>query len=64
VHIYERSAAPLRGRGGGGVVLRQMFRFLEQHGQAIRGMLSVRTHRRRWVDCDGNVLTRGLFKAA
>jgi 2-polyprenyl-6-methoxyphenol hydroxylase-like FAD-dependent oxidoreductase len=55
VHVYERSAGPLRGRGGGVVVLRQMLRFLEQHGHRSRAMLTVPTHRRRWIDIDGNV---------
>ena len=55
VLVYERSAAPLRGRGGGVVVLRRMLRFLEQHGHRTRAMLSVPTHRRRWIDSDGNV---------
>jgi 2-polyprenyl-6-methoxyphenol hydroxylase-like FAD-dependent oxidoreductase len=55
VHVYERSAGPLRGRGGGVVVLRQMLRFLEQHGHRTRAMLAVPTHRRRWIDIDGNV---------
>lgn len=56
VHVYERSAAPLRGRGGGVVVLRQMFHFLEQHGYPVRGMLSVPAHRRRWLDAEGSVI--------
>jgi 2-polyprenyl-6-methoxyphenol hydroxylase-like FAD-dependent oxidoreductase len=56
VHVYERSATPLRGRGGGVVVLRQMLRFLEQHGQRTRAMLAVPTHRRRWIDMDGHVI--------
>ncbi|WP_121323858.1 FAD-dependent monooxygenase [Paraburkholderia sp. RAU2J] len=56
VHVYERATTPLRGRGGGVVVLRQMLRFLEQHGHRVRAMLSVPTHRRRWIDRDGNVI--------
>ncbi|CAN7799241.1 FAD-dependent monooxygenase [Paraburkholderia hospita] len=56
VHVYERSATPLRGRGGGVVVLRQMLHFLEEHGQRTRAMLAVPTHRRRWIDIDGHVI--------
>ncbi|USU19150.1 FAD binding domain-containing protein [Paraburkholderia fungorum] len=56
VHIYERSAAPLRGRGGGVVVLRQMLQFLDQHGHRTRAMLAVPTHRRRWIDSAGTVI--------
>ncbi|WP_341316646.1 FAD-dependent monooxygenase [Paraburkholderia sp. IMGN_8] len=56
VHVYERSATPLRGRGGGVVVLRQMLRFLEDHGHRTRAMLAVPTHRRRWIDSEGQVI--------
>jgi len=55
VHVYERSPGALRGRGGGVVVLRQMLRFLEQHGHRTRAMLAVPTHRRRWIDIDGHI---------
>jgi len=55
VSIYERSPTPLRGHGGGVVVLRQMLQFLDQHGQHTRAMLTVPTHRRRWIDADGKV---------
>ncbi|MGF6774800.1 2-polyprenyl-6-methoxyphenol hydroxylase-like FAD-dependent oxidoreductase [Paraburkholderia sp. GAS199] len=56
VHVFERSATPLRGRGGGVAVLRQMLRFLEQHGHQTRATLAVPTHRRRWIDIAGNVM--------
>ncbi|MGU7772652.1 FAD binding domain-containing protein [Burkholderia sp. MR1-5-21] len=55
VAIYERSPTPLRGRGGGVAVLRRMMAFLEQHGHHCRDMISVPTHRRRWIDRDGAV---------
>ncbi|SMG60447.1 FAD binding domain-containing protein [Paraburkholderia susongensis] len=57
VEIYERSATPLRGQGGGVAVLRRMMAFLEQHGHHCRETISVPTHRRRWIDRDG-ALTR------
>ncbi|WP_321845629.1 FAD binding domain-containing protein [Paraburkholderia bannensis] len=57
VEIYERSATPLRGQGGGVAVLRRMMAFLEQHGHYCRDMISVPTRRRRWIDRDG-ALTR------
>ncbi|WP_233887132.1 FAD binding domain-containing protein [Paraburkholderia flagellata] len=57
VEIYERSATPLRGQGGGVAVLRRMMAFLEQHGHHSRAMISVPTRRRRWIDRDG-ALTR------
>lgn len=53
VQIHERSAAPLRGQGGGVAVLRRMMAFLEQHGHHCRDMISVPTHRRHWLDRDG-----------
>ncbi|QCP53646.1 hypothetical protein FAZ95_31970 [Trinickia violacea] len=55
VAIYERSPTPLRGQGGGVAVLRRMMAFLEQHGHHCRDMISVPTHRRRWIDRDGAV---------
>ncbi|WP_179400925.1 FAD binding domain-containing protein [Burkholderia guangdongensis] len=55
VEIYERSPTPLRGLGGGVAVLRRMMVFLEQHGHHCRDMISVPTHRRRWIDRDGAV---------
>jgi 2-polyprenyl-6-methoxyphenol hydroxylase-like FAD-dependent oxidoreductase len=55
VLVYERSAHALRGQGGGVVVLRRMLRFLENHGHYCRDMISVPTHRRRWIDVDGSV---------
>ncbi|MGU7782091.1 FAD binding domain-containing protein [Burkholderia sp. PU8-34] len=55
VEIYERSPTPLRGQGGGVAVLRRMMAFLEQHGHHCRDMISVPTHRRRWIDRDGTV---------
>lgn len=55
VEIYERSPTPLRGQGGGVAVLRRMMSFLEQHGHHCREMISVPTHRRRWIDRDGAV---------
>ncbi|MFM0220720.1 FAD binding domain-containing protein [Paraburkholderia dipogonis] len=55
VLVYERSAHALRGRGGGVVVLRRMLRFLENHGHYCRDMISVPTHRRRWIDVSGSV---------
>lgn len=56
VEIYERSATPLRGQGGGVAVLRRMMAFLEHHGHQCRDMISVPTHRRRWIDRDGTVI--------
>lgn len=56
VRIYERSGHALRGQGGGVVVLRRMLRFLEAHGHYCRDMLSVPTHRRRWIAPDGSVI--------
>ena len=56
VEIYERSPTPLRGQGGGVAVLRRMMAFLEQHGHHCREMISVPTHRRRWIDRDGVVV--------
>lgn len=56
VQVYERSTTPLKGRGGGVAVLRQMLRFLEQHGHHTRAMLAVPTHRRRWIDIDGKLV--------
>jgi 2-polyprenyl-6-methoxyphenol hydroxylase-like FAD-dependent oxidoreductase len=56
VRIYERSGHALRGQGGGVVVLRRMLRFLETHGHYCRDMLSVPTHRRRWIAPDGSVI--------
>ncbi|OXC77960.1 FAD binding domain-containing protein [Caballeronia sordidicola] len=53
VHVYERSEVPLRGRGGGVVVLRHMLRFLEQHGHYTQQMISVPTNVRRRVDIHG-----------
>lgn len=55
VRVYERSAHALRGQGGGVAVLRRMMRFLENHGHACRDMISVPTHRRRWIEADGAV---------
>jgi 2-polyprenyl-6-methoxyphenol hydroxylase-like FAD-dependent oxidoreductase len=55
VHVYERSPTSLRGQGGGVAVLRRMMTFLEEHGQHCRQMISVPTHRRRWIDREGNV---------
>ncbi|KVC45662.1 FAD binding domain-containing protein [Burkholderia diffusa] len=55
VTVYERSPSPLRGQGGGVAVLRRMMAFLEQHGRHCRQMISVPTHRRRWIDRDGSV---------
>ncbi|KVC20411.1 hypothetical protein WI69_08820 [Burkholderia diffusa] len=55
VTVYERSPSPLRGQGGGVAVLRPMMAFLEQHGRHCRQMISVPTHRRRWIDRDGSV---------
>ncbi|WP_431822984.1 FAD binding domain-containing protein [Burkholderia sp. F1] len=55
VALYERSPTPLRGQGGGVAVLRRMMAFLEQHGHHCRDMISVPTHRRRWIDRDGAV---------
>lgn len=37
-------------------ILRQMMRFLEQHGHHTRAMLAVPTHRRRWIDSQGAVV--------
>jgi len=56
VQIYERSAHALRGQGGGVVVLRRMLRFLEHHGHYCREMISVPTHRRRFIGADGSVI--------
>ncbi|KVU41697.1 hypothetical protein WK69_22310 [Burkholderia ubonensis] len=56
VTVYERSPNPLRGQGGGVAVLRRMMAFLEQHGRHCRGMISVPTHRRRWIDRQGAVM--------
>ncbi|KVO78696.1 hypothetical protein WK11_21920 [Burkholderia ubonensis] len=55
VTVYERSPNPLRGQGGGVAVLRRMMAFLEQHGRHCRRMISVPTHRRRWIDRQGAV---------
>ncbi|WP_446903685.1 FAD binding domain-containing protein [Burkholderia sp. YIM B11467] len=55
VMVCERSRTPLRGQGGGVAVLRRMMAFLEQHGRHCRQMISVPTHRRRWIDRDGLV---------
>ncbi|MDN7908069.1 FAD-dependent monooxygenase [Burkholderia diffusa] len=57
VTVCERSRTPLRGQGGGVAVLRRMMSFLEQHGRHCRQMISVPTHRRRWIDRDG-IVTR------
>ncbi|AOJ00286.1 FAD binding domain-containing protein [Burkholderia sp. LA-2-3-30-S1-D2] len=57
VTVCERSRTPLRGQGGGVAVLRRMMSFLEQHGGHCRQMISVPTHRRRWIDRDG-IVTR------
>jgi 2-polyprenyl-6-methoxyphenol hydroxylase-like FAD-dependent oxidoreductase len=57
VHVYERSATPLRGRGGGVVVLRHMLRFLEQHGQFTKEMISVPTRLRRRIGADGQLIS-------
>lgn len=57
VTVYERSRTPLRGQGGGVAVLRRMMAFLERHGRHCRQMISVPTHRRRWIDRDG-IVTR------
>ncbi|CAB3963951.1 MULTISPECIES: FAD binding domain-containing protein [Burkholderia] len=57
VMVCERSHTPLRGQGGGVAVLRRMMAFLEQHGRHCRQMISVPTHRRRWIDRDG-IVTR------
>jgi len=38
------------------VVLRRMLRFLETHGHYCRDMLSVPTHRRKWIALDGSVI--------
>ncbi|MBU9611792.1 FAD binding domain-containing protein [Burkholderia multivorans] len=56
VTIYERSPVPLRGQGGGVAVLRRMMAFLEQHGRHCRHMISVPTHRRRWIDRTGSLM--------
>ncbi|MFM0609734.1 hypothetical protein PQR05_34960 [Paraburkholderia sediminicola] len=53
--VYERSAHALRGQGGGVVVLRRMLSFLENHGHYCLDMISVPTHRRRWIDVGGSV---------
>ncbi|KVX89644.1 hypothetical protein WL10_15865 [Burkholderia ubonensis] len=55
VTVYERSPNPLRGQGGGVAVLRRMMAFLERHGRHCRRMISVPTHRRRWIDRQGAV---------
>ncbi|WP_235431044.1 FAD-dependent monooxygenase [Burkholderia ubonensis] len=55
VAVYERSPNPLRGQGGGVAVLRRMMAFLERHGRHCRRMISVPTHRRRWIDRQGAV---------
>jgi 2-polyprenyl-6-methoxyphenol hydroxylase-like FAD-dependent oxidoreductase len=57
VHVYERSDKPLRGRGGGVVVLRHMLKFLEQHGHTTQQMISVPTILRRRIDISGVVLS-------
>ncbi|MFP3562843.1 FAD-dependent monooxygenase [Paraburkholderia sp. SIMBA_030] len=57
VHVYERSDVPLRGKGGGVVVLRHMMKFLEQHGHYTQKMISVPTVMRRRIDVNGTVLT-------
>jgi 2-polyprenyl-6-methoxyphenol hydroxylase-like FAD-dependent oxidoreductase len=58
VHVYERSEVPLRGRGGGVVVLRHMLRFLEQHGHYTKQMISVPTVLRRRIDIDGATISK------
>ncbi len=55
VHVFEREANSLFGRGGGVAVLRRMLRFLEAHGQHCRATISVPTRRRRWLAPDGTV---------
>ncbi|MGA7814891.1 FAD-dependent monooxygenase, partial [Caballeronia sp.] len=57
VHVYERSDKPLRGRGGGVVVLRHMLKFLEQHGHTTQQMISVPTVLRRRIDISGFALS-------
>ncbi|RAR65706.1 2-polyprenyl-6-methoxyphenol hydroxylase-like FAD-dependent oxidoreductase [Paraburkholderia unamae] len=56
VTIFERTAAGMRGHGGGVAVLRQMMRFLEQHGHATRKTLAVPVEWRRWLASDGSLI--------
>ncbi|MEX3846547.1 FAD-dependent monooxygenase [Paraburkholderia sp. BR10882] len=59
VTIFERTAAGMRGHGGGVAVLRQMMRFLEQHGHATRKTLAVPVEWRRWLASDGSLIDEG-----
>jgi 2-polyprenyl-6-methoxyphenol hydroxylase-like FAD-dependent oxidoreductase len=56
VLVFEKSKVPLRGRGGGVVVLRHMQRFLERHGQSFQGAISVPTRLRRRIGLDGTTM--------
>ncbi|MEM5329255.1 FAD-dependent oxidoreductase [Paraburkholderia sp. JHI2823] len=59
VTIFERTAAGMRGHGGGVAILRHMMRFLEQHGHATRKTLAVPVEWRRWLASDGSLIEEG-----